>query len=243
MQRSEDPVLKVVDNHVSIRRYKEDVDIPKDIFEKIIYAGIRAPSSANLQPYTIIAVFDKSLKEELSRLCGDQEHIRQCSVFLIFVADYKRLIDTMEKLGIEPFQPNIYSLYIAAVDAALAAQNITLVAESLGYGICYIGAVQNNPCKIAELLNLPRYTYPLFGLTIGIPDEKPRKRLRLDLKTILHVDRYEDSKYGEVISKYEEEGYLESLYRRLKRYLSKDGRIEYRYPKFKDCLRNRGFNT
>ncbi len=241
MQRIENPILKVIDSHVSIRKYREDVDIPYEKLREIIYAGVRAPSSANLQPYTIVAVYDKDLKRELSLLCGDQAHIRQCSVFLIFIADYNRLMRTMERLGIKPFRPNYYSLYIASVDAALAAQNIVLTAESMGYGICYIGAVQNNPCKIAELLKLPKYTYPLFGLTIGIPDEKPSKRLRLDVETILHLNEYRDGKESEVINKYKDLGYIDSLARRLKRYLSKGGRVEERYPKFKECLKSRGF--
>ncbi len=236
------PILQVIDTHVSIRKYKK-AEIPDETLNKIVYAGIRAPSSANLQPYSIIAVKDEDLKKELSLLCGDQEHIRECSVFLIFVADYHRMIKAMELLNIDPFQPNVYSLYIAAVDAALAAQNITLAAEAMGYGICYIGAVQNNPCEIAELLGLPKYTYPLFGLTIGVPDENPAKRLRLKTETILHRDKYEGDKAEQVIQKYEEEGYLDSLIRRYTRYAGKGGRVETRFKGFMECLEKRGFKT
>jgi len=242
MQELSKSILQIIDDHVSIRKYRES-EIPEETLNKIIYAGVRAPSSANLQPYTIVAIKDKKLKKELSLLCGDQSHIRECSVFLIFVADYNRMIRAMEILGIEPFEPNVYSLYIAAVDAALAAQNITLAAESMGYGICYIGAVQNNPCKIAELLGLPRYTYPLFGLTIGVPDEKPAKRIRLNVETILHIDGYEGSKADQVIKKYEEEGYLDSLKRRYRRYAGKGGRVEKRFKGFIECLESQGFKT
>ena len=34
---------------------------------------------------------------------------------------------------------------VATVDASLFAQNLALAAESLGYGICYIGGIRNNP--------------------------------------------------------------------------------------------------
>ncbi|CAM5624427.1 FMN reductase (NADPH) OS=Lysinibacillus sphaericus OX=1421 GN=nfrA1 PE=3 SV=1 [Lysinibacillus sphaericus] len=43
-----------------------------------------------------------------------------------------------------------------------------IAAESMGYGICYIGGVRNKPEEISELLNLPDYVFPLFGLTIGV---------------------------------------------------------------------------
>lgn len=236
------PVLQVIDSHVSIRKYRK-AEIPDDTLKKMVYAGVRAPSSANLQPYSIIAIKDQSLKDRLSILCGDQQHIRECSVFLIFIADYNRMMKAMEMLDIEPFEPNVYSLYIASVDASLAAQNIVLMAESMGYGICYIGAVQNNPCEIANLLRLPRYTYPLFGLTIGVPNENPAKRIRLDVDTILHIDGYEGDKANEVIRKYEEEGYLDSLKRRYSRYAGKGGRVERRFKGFIECLEKRGFKT
>ncbi|HIQ13593.1 MAG TPA: NADPH-dependent oxidoreductase [Thermoprotei archaeon] len=235
-------VIDVIDSHVSIRKYK-DVDIPEDTLKTIIYSGVRAPSSANLQPYSIIAIKDRELKRKLSVLCGDQSHIRECSVFLIFVADYNRIVKAMEQLNIEPFQPNIYSLYIASVDAALAAQNIVVAAESMGYGICYIGAVQNRPCEIAKLLGLPRYTYPLFGLTIGVPDEAPKKRIRLDIDTILHLNGYEGDKADQVIRRYREEGYLDSLERRYSRYAGRNGRIEMRFKGFMECLESQGFKT
>ncbi len=242
MQSLSDFIARVIDDHVSIRKYRK-AEIDDETLKKLIYMGNRAPSSANIQPYSIIAVRDEKLKKEIAALCGGQSHIEECSVFLLFAADYNRVIKAMEKLGIEPFQPNIYSLYVAAVDAALAAQNIALAAESMGYGICYIGAVQNNPCKMAELLGLPKHVYPLFGMTIGVPDETPNKRLRLYTETILHLERYEGDKADQVIKVYEENGYLESLKRRYSRYLSKGGRVEERNPHFIRCLEERGFKV
>ncbi len=242
MQSLIESLLEVIDSHVSIRRYKPH-EMDDETLEKLIYAGIRAPSSANLQPYTIIAVRDQAKKDIIAELCGNQPHIRQCSVFLLFTADYYRASKAMEKLGIEPAQPNIYGLYVAAVDAALAAQNIALAAEAMGYGICYIGAVQNNPCRIAELLGLPEKTYPLFGMTIGVPDEEPPKRLRLPVKTILHREAYEGAKEESVINTYREAGHLDSLVRRFKRYLSIEGGIARRFPSFIECLEKRGFRT
>lgn len=242
MQSLIDSLLQVIDSHVSIRRYKPH-EMDDDTLEKLIYAGIRAPSSANLQPYTIIAVREQGKKDIIAELCGNQLHIRQCSVFLLFTADYYRASRAMEKLGIEPAEPNIYALYVAAVDAALAAQNIALAAEAMGYGICYIGAVQNNPCRIAELLGLPEKTYPLFGMTIGIPDEEPPRRIRLPVETILHREGYEDAKEGDVIETYREAGHLDSLVRRFNRYLSREGGVARRFPSFIECLERRGFRT
>ena len=52
-------------------------------------------------------------------------------------------------------------LLISSVDAALAGQNALLAAESLGYGGVIIGLVRYKSEEVAELFNLPDYTYPV----------------------------------------------------------------------------------
>src|SRR5699024_9566544 len=79
---------------------------------------------------------------------------------------------------------------VAVVDTALFGQNFALAAESMGYGICYIGGVRNNPKQISELFNLPEHVIPLFGMTVGVPvklnEVKPRYLLkRLYKKTVM----------------------------------------------------------
>ena len=56
---------------------------------------------------------------------------------------------------------------ISTVDTALLAQNVVIAAESAGLGICYIGAIRNNPQKATDLLELPKNVYPVFGLCLG----------------------------------------------------------------------------
>lgn len=62
------------------------------------------------------------------------------------------------------------SLLYGATDATMVAQNMVVAAEALGYGTCYIGAVQNNVDRIAEALALPPGVLPLYGLCIGVID-------------------------------------------------------------------------
>ncbi len=60
---------------------------------------------------------------------------------------------------------------VGAVDASLAAQNLAIAAESMGLGICYIGGVRDAIIEITELLDLPDYVYPVFGIAVGHPIE------------------------------------------------------------------------
>ena len=82
------------------------------------------------------------------------------------------------------------------------AQNLAL-AESLGYGICYIGGIRNNPKEVSDILHLPDKVYPVFGMTVGVPNEehgvKPHTSSR-----ILHENGYDEKKYDELLSEYDE---------------------------------------
>lgn len=69
---------------------------------------------------------------------------------------------------------------------------MAIAAESLGLGICFIGGIRNDVEQIAEILDLPPYTMPLFGLTIGHPvanKEKAKPRLPQDL--VYHENSYQ----------------------------------------------------
>ena len=58
---------------------------------------------------------------------------------------------------------------VVIIDVALAAQNATLAAESMGLGACYIGGLRNELEEVSKLLKLPHHVIPLFGLTVGHP--------------------------------------------------------------------------
>lgn len=60
---------------------------------------------------------------------------------------------------------------LGIVGATLAAQSALIVAESLGLGAVYIGAMRNHPEEVAEALGLPP---SVFGMSIGWPDPASR---------------------------------------------------------------------
>jgi FMN reductase (NADPH) len=82
-------------------------------------------------------------------------------------------------------------------------QTAALAAESLGMGICYIGAIRNQPEQVIELLRLPRLVFPISGMTLGWPDVEPLIRPRLPLRAILHWERYDLSEEAEALEEYD----------------------------------------
>ena len=236
-------IFEIVEEHRTIRKYKRE-NIPEKHLQLILHAGLRAPSSVNLQSYGIIRVRNIDVRKRLYGLAGKQEHILEAGEFLIFIADARRILKCLEKLGYKTAEANLFMFYVSAVDAALAAQNMVLAAEALGYGTCYIGAIQSNPCEVSEVLKLPKWTYPLFGLTIGVPDEWPDKRPRLTLDSILFEDRYPetDDAVENAIETYRDTGFFDSFIRRLLRYYGVGARYEKRNKLMCSCLRKHGFS-
>ena len=64
-----------------------------------------------------------------------------------------------------------------------------VAAESLGIGSCYIGDIMELGETHAELLHLPRYTFPAAMLCLGRPKVRPRRTERYE-NHVVHKDRY-----------------------------------------------------
>ncbi|MCE4598706.1 MAG: nitroreductase family protein [Desulfurococcales archaeon] len=235
-------VYEVFSNHRSIRRYKSD-PIPDGDLEIIMESARRAPTDATLHLWSAIRVKDRDKRRRIATLIG-QEHVYEAAEFFVFTADLYRLKKLLEYRGEELGNVDFALLLFAAIDAAIAAENMAIMAEALGYGICFIGGVQNAAGEIIKLLGLPHRTYPLFGLTIGVPAENPRIRPRLPRSMLFHEDEYRDysddelSEAYRVMSSYSGRDWL----RIIKRYAGKGGYFEDRNKVIPELLKMQGFN-
>jgi len=81
-------------------------------------------------------------------------------------------------------------LITLVTDAALAAQNAVVAAESLGLGTCFTGGIRLIAPELTEWLGLPAYTYPLFGLCIGKPAVEMQVKPRLPQQAAVAENRY-----------------------------------------------------
>ena len=93
---------------------------------------------------------------------------------------------------------------IATVDTAIFAQNVVVAAESIGLGICYIGAIRNDPKQTCLLLDLPQHTYPLFGMCIGWPAQDPEIKPRLPIGVVCKKNSYSIDGDNEAIESYDD---------------------------------------
>ncbi len=182
-------LMEQMRKHRSIRRYRRD-PLPAGMLEAIVASAQMASTSSYLQWYSVVAVEDADKKDRLAALCGNQAFIRQCPIFLAFCADLHRLKRVCEREGTQIQTRYAESMLVAAVDAALLAQNVALAAESLGLGIVYVGGIRNDPAAVIAELELPELVFPITGMCLGYPDEAPTTKPRLPLPAVLHRERY-----------------------------------------------------
>lgn len=83
----------------------------------------------------------------------------------------------------------------------------------MGYGIVYLGSLRNDVGRVREILDLPEYAFPLFGMAVGEPaeDENGSPKPRLPFELIFHKNVYNSNKahqketlntYDQRVSKY-----------------------------------------
>ena len=182
--------IKLMKAHTSVRRFKEQA-LPQEDLAEILTAAQMASSWKNFQSYSVIVVRSQEKKDALYELVP-QEAIRQSAVFLLFVGDLNRA-EKGAQLHTDSFQPQgVEGLLISSVDAALSGQNALLAAESLGYGGVIIGLVRYKSEEVAELFNLPDYTYPVFGMALGVPNEEHEVKPRLPLNQVVFEEEYQE---------------------------------------------------
>lgn len=202
------PSNEIIDTllaHRSCRAFRPD-PLPDGVLETLIAAGQSAATSSNLQTWSVVAVEDAERREALFHIGDSQKQILESPLVLCFLADLSRIAAIADRIP-KPREALDYleSFLVAAIDSSLAAQNVCVAAESMGYGTCYLGELRQYPEKLAALLDLPPMTMVTFGLCIGVPDEtrpafiKPR----LPQSSVLHRETYKPAQALAPVGDYE----------------------------------------
>ncbi len=197
------PALELLLAHRSVRAYR-DAPMPARALDLILAAAQRAPTSSNLQSYSIVVVDDRELLVKMRRLCGNQSFVAECSALLVFCSDISRHIHICARRGYAYRGDQVNTLLVAHGDANLACQNASLAAQSMGFGTCMLGNVRNDPQGVSDLLGLPRYVFASVGLTIGYAAGDFGVKLRLPRRVIVSRNRYADDHLDQDIAAYDE---------------------------------------
>lgn len=197
--------IKTQLGHRTIREFK-DQNIPKEDLDQLFNVINMTASSNGMQNSSVIRITDQKIKDELAEI-GLQEYMRRAPELIIFIVDLYRNYNIVKEMGEENDIIIGFDKFLQGfTDACLAAQNYVTAAESMGYGANYFGNIHNNTKKVIEILDLPKYTFPVVGVGIGIPNQDPqlKPRMPLDLKVFENGYKKFDS-YLDAVKDYDKE--------------------------------------
>lgn len=198
-------------DRVSIRRYEREA-IPEETMQFIFDAIRNTPTSYNGQQYSVIDISDQELKEELYRLTNSKQ-LKTCNRLLMFVADFNKISKLAAARGLvmPPINETMDGVMLGTIDAALAMMSAVVAAEACGLGCNCVGYLRTaDPERVAELLHLPKGTFVVCGLALGIPREHPDHKPKEPQSLMIFKNRYRDDEgmldelieYDEVIKHY-----------------------------------------
>jgi nitroreductase len=184
------------------RRYT-DRPVEPELLRLLCACALSAPSKSDLQQGDILVVRERATIEAIAKLIPDMPWIATAPVFLIFLANGRRIPQIAGWRG-KPFPNDHLDLFFnAAVDAAIVLSQFIRAAEAAGLGCCPISVIRDHAQTIVEMCSLPQKVVPLAGMCLGWPGEESGISARLPLAVRLHEERFSEDGLAEEIDAYD----------------------------------------
>lgn len=181
----------------SIRRYS-DKQIEEDVLDKILEAGMYAPSAGGRQAVLFAVCQNKEMNLRLGRIKRANSRPRMGDATHYVSKEQPSIADDASITNAFYDAPTVITLFapknflFSKEDCALAAENMMLVADANGVGSCYIGqgwTAFDDPYGQAVLKqwDIPGGYYAVMQLLLGYPrtgDAHPKVKARKEKRII-----------------------------------------------------------
>lgn len=188
-------MLDVIKHRRSIRRY-EDRQVPREELEKVLEAGLCAPSAGGGQRALIYALRDRKLSDIIGKL-NVARFDRQSLAGFHVSSEQPSIIDDWKIQSGFYGAPTVCFIFgpkdmpYSIQDAFCCAENMVLAAAALGLGACIIGRAEetfdNDPGEdILRQWGVPEDYIARAIVVLGYgqgryPSEKPRREGRVKI--------------------------------------------------------------
>lgn len=188
-------MLDVIKHRRSIRRY-EDRQVPREVLEKVLEAGLCAPSAGGGQRALIYALRDRKLSDIIGKL-NVARFDRQSLAGFHVSSEQPSIIDDWKIQSGFYGAPTVCFIFgpkdmpYSIQDAFCCAENMVLAAAALGLGACIIGRAEetfdNDPGEdILRQWGVPEDYIARAIVVLGYgqgryPSEKPRREGRVKI--------------------------------------------------------------
>ena len=179
-------VMEAIGKRRSYKKYKTDLVDDKTV-EKVLEAARQAPSWANTQCWRFIVVRDSETRAQLS-----STGVGENNPAALAIRDTPVAIAVCARLGESGYIGGKLrtdkgdSWYM--FDVALAVQNLSLAAHSLGLGTRILGWFDAK--RAASILGVPEGFCVVAMTPLGYPLEEPPVRPRKELPEIVFYDKF-----------------------------------------------------
>ncbi|WP_109831290.1 5,6-dimethylbenzimidazole synthase [Reichenbachiella versicolor] len=157
-----------------------DKKVPQDVLDKIVYAGVNAPSVGFSQPWEFVLIDDQEVKKKV-KASFDKENKKGGNQFEGEKADkYKQLklegiIEAPINMAVFYKPSNSPTLGQTTIEEAgvysvvCAIQNMWLMARALNVGLGWVSII--DPNKVKKILNAPDDRQLIGYLCLGYVDK------------------------------------------------------------------------
>ena len=141
----------------SIRSY-ESRSVEKEKIEKLLKAGMAAPSAANRQPWHLVAITDKDVLQKVADANPNAGFAAKAPLVIVVCGDTDQAL---------PGDGQAFWVQ----DCSAVSENILLAAHAMGLGAVWTGfyPIQERCRALADVLGLPSNIVPLNAIVIGYP--------------------------------------------------------------------------
>jgi nitroreductase len=159
--------LTVIHNRKSVRNFT-GVPPSRAELEKIVKAGMAAPTAVNKQPWAFIIVSELKAVDSLAKVLPNVRMLSKAGSAIIVCAIPEKAIQ-----GSKDF---------AVIDCTCASENILLAAEAMGLGAVWTAAYPDTERMdaVRKALNIPQNIIPLNVIPVGHPTgiDKPKDKFK-----------------------------------------------------------------
>ncbi len=203
LPRSTD-VLDAIRARRSVKQYDPDHHLSASELRALLAAAALAPTAFNLHNKHFVAVTDPAVKRRLQEAANGQPQVRDASVTVVITGDlsahlhpdrYLRDAAPEVREQLEAVAPSVYEgrpelLRDEALrSVGLAAMNLMLAANALGYDSCPMSGF--DPDAVSRVLELDEDHPPMMLVAVGRGVQAPFPRLGLlRLDEVASIDRF-----------------------------------------------------
>jgi nitroreductase len=140
----------------SIRKYA-DKKVSEETIQKLISAGMSAPTARNLRPWHFLAITERKILDDIPKIHPYSQMLKEAPLAILVCGD-------------KTINPEVG--YIVE-DCSAATQNILLAAHALGLGGVWLGVWPKDERvkPIEKMFSLPENIVPVALISIGYPNE------------------------------------------------------------------------